>query len=69
MNEVLQDLRIERRELHDDACRQRTGIQRKVAAAETRRAAERSRDVPHRGEMAHLVDGHFQNRASPARHG
>ena len=62
VDEVLQHRLAERRELDDDAGRQTAGIEREVAATEARRAAERGGDVPHRGEVPHLLDRHLEDR-------
>jgi hypothetical protein len=69
VNEVLDHRFAERRELDHDACRQHPGLERKISTSEARRAAERSGDVPHRAEVAHLFNGHSHDHAPPARHG
>ena len=67
VDEVLQHRLAERRQPDDHARRQAAGIEREVAAAEARRAAERGGDVPHRGEVPHLLDRDAQDGAAPAR--
>ena len=68
-DEMLHDLFAEGRELDDDSGGQRARVERKIAAAEARRAAERRRDVPHRREMPHLLERDAHDRAAPARNG
>ena len=65
-DEMLQHRFAERRELHDDARGQIARVERKIGASEPRRPADGSGDVPHRREVAHLVDRHIDDRAPPA---
>ena len=57
---MLQRVGVEGRELDHHARRQLARIEREVAAADARTAAERRGDVPHRGEVTHLLDGHIE---------
>ncbi len=66
---MLQHRLIERRQLHHHARRQIAGIDREIAAAETRCAAECGGDVPHGAEMPHLLDGDLDDGPTPARGG
>jgi hypothetical protein len=67
VDEVLDHRLGERGELDDHRGRQDSWIERKVPAPEPRCTTERARDVPHRGEVAHLLDRDLEDRASPAR--
>ena len=69
VNEVLEDLGGERRELHHDPGGEVARIEREVAPTEPRRTAERARDVPDGGEMRHLLDRDAQDDLPPASHG
>ena len=66
VDEVLQDIGVEGRELHDNTRRQIARFERKVGASEARLAAESGCDVPHGCEMAHLLDGDVDDRPAPA---
>ncbi len=66
---MLQGRAGERSELHNNAGRQETGIERKVRATETGRATQRRGDIPDSGEMSHLLDRHFYQHAAPSLYG
>ncbi len=67
MDEVLQGLGIERRELDDDAGRQVAQVEREIRATQARRAAERGADVPHGDQMTHLLARDLEDDAAPSR--
>lgn len=66
IDEVLQSVRIERRELHDHAGGQVARVDREIAAPDARAAAERGSDVPNGREMRHLLDRDVEQRLAPA---
>ena len=69
VDEVLQHRLAERRQSNYHVGRKPAGVEWKIHAAEAWRTAERRGDVPHGGEMAHLLDGHAENLAAPAGRG
>ena len=66
---MLQHRLAERREPDHHARRQAPGSSGKLPPPEARAAAQRRGDVPHRGEMPHLLDRDLEDGAAPARHG
>ena len=68
-HEVLQGVGIEGRELDHHARRQKTRIEREIRASEARTAAQPRGNVPHRREVAHLLDRHPEQHLTPAAYG
>jgi len=69
MHEVLQRLFVKRGQLHHDPGGEKPRIERKVLAPEARLTGNTGRDVPHRHQVAHFIDGDIDDRPPPALYG